>query len=93
MSYVANTPDQRAAMLKVCGASSIAELFECIPDSLRPASFDLPDGKSELEVINMFRDLGHRNYSYCHPATVLPSCVNQWRWPAGNGPGNVTVWL
>jgi len=64
MSYVANTREQRAEMLKVCGASSVAELFEQIPDTLRPATLDLPEAKSELEVHDFFRDVASRNYSH-----------------------------
>jgi glycine dehydrogenase subunit 1 len=54
MRYTPNTPEQRAEMLRVCGVSSIGELFRDIPKSLRPRSFNLPAGRSELEVYQHF---------------------------------------
>jgi len=64
MSYVANTPDQQAEMLKACGVSSIADLFADIPHDLRPKSFNLPRAKSELEVFDFFQGVAARNYSH-----------------------------
>ena len=37
-------------MLQVCGVSSVEELFKDIPAELRAKSFDLPPGRSELEI-------------------------------------------
>ncbi|MBD3315137.1 MAG: aminomethyl-transferring glycine dehydrogenase subunit GcvPA [Chitinivibrionales bacterium] len=64
MSYVANTPEQRAEMLKVCGAGAIEELFNDIPQNLRPRSFEIPNGRSELEVHEFLANLASRNYSH-----------------------------
>ncbi|MDG5816098.1 aminomethyl-transferring glycine dehydrogenase subunit GcvPA [Chitinispirillales bacterium ANBcel5] len=64
MSYVSVTPDQQKEMLKCCGAESVDELFNDIPQELRPLSFSLPEGKSELEVLNHCRNLSDRNYSH-----------------------------
>ena len=64
MSYIANTFDQQEEMLRKCGVSSVGDLFREIPPSLVPASFDLPEGKSELEVDRFFRGLAERNYSH-----------------------------
>jgi glycine dehydrogenase subunit 1 len=63
MSYVANTPEQRAEMLEACDAPSLDALFDCIPESLRPDALDLPDGKSEFEVQRYFEDVAGRNYA------------------------------
>ncbi|MDP6438016.1 MAG: aminomethyl-transferring glycine dehydrogenase subunit GcvPA [Candidatus Brocadiia bacterium] len=52
MSYVANTPAQRAAMLDAIGKST-DDLFAVIRPELRPRSFDLPEARSELEVRQM----------------------------------------
>jgi len=60
-SYITNTPDQRREMLQQCGISSIDELFECIPQEVRPKSFNLPAGKSELEVQSYFEKMAQRN--------------------------------
>ena len=47
MSYIANTDKQRDEMLKACGVTAMEDLFSEIPQKLRPASFSLPEGKSE----------------------------------------------
>jgi len=64
MSYIANTESQRREMLKVCGVRSIDDLFSDIPPSLRPKSFSLPQGKSELEIFSYFEKLAGQNYSH-----------------------------
>ncbi len=64
MSYVANTPAQRAEMLRVCGAASEADLFAGIPEALRPRAFDLPPARSELEVLERLERLAQRNYAH-----------------------------
>jgi len=54
MSFISVTPDQRAEMLRTCGAASIDDLFTDIPDSLAPPpsaqKFFNTDGLSELET-------------------------------------------
>lgn len=64
MSYIANTDEQRREMLEVCGADSIENLFADIPQTLRPRSFNLPQGKSEPELVNYFEKLAKKNYSH-----------------------------
>ena len=64
MSYIANTEAQRKEMLEACGAASMDALFSAVPEELRPKSFDLPAGKSELEVQSYLSDLARRNYSH-----------------------------
>jgi len=64
MSYIANTESQRREMLKVCGARSIDDLFSDIPEALRPKSFSLPKGRSELEIYSYFKKLAGQNYSH-----------------------------
>lgn len=48
MPYVPHSPEETAQMLRVCGASSVEELFADIPAALRPKSFDLPAGLTEM---------------------------------------------
>jgi glycine dehydrogenase subunit 1 len=62
-SYVTNTSEQRREMLDACGVAALDDLFTCIPADLRPESFDLPSGKSELEVQSYFERIASRNYS------------------------------
>ncbi len=64
MSYVANTAEQQVAMLKACGARSVDDFFSVIPEAARPRSFALPGPKSEMEVIERFRQIASRNYSH-----------------------------
>ena len=51
-------------MLRACGLSSIDELFEDIPKTIKPRSFSMPPGKSELEVYTIFERYASRNYSH-----------------------------
>lgn len=64
MSFVANTSEQRAEMLKVCGVGSVDALFSCIPDGLRARSFRIPPARSEMEVLRSLTALGDSNYSH-----------------------------
>ncbi|MBN1656036.1 MAG: aminomethyl-transferring glycine dehydrogenase subunit GcvPA [Deltaproteobacteria bacterium] len=63
MTYIANTDKQRAEMLERCGVSSMEDLFRAIPASLKPKSFDLPEGMAELEVFAHFEKLAGRNHT------------------------------
>ena len=60
MSYVANTDAQRAEMLRVVGRS-MDDLFAAIRPELQPRSFDLPAGRSELEVHRVLDALAGKN--------------------------------
>jgi glycine dehydrogenase subunit 1 len=64
MSYISNTESQQKEMLSICGVDSIKDLFADIPQSLRPKSFSLPRGKSELEAFNHFEKLAGQNFSH-----------------------------
>ena len=64
MSFVPTTVQERAAMLAACGAKSVDELFADIPGELRPRSFSLPQGRSELETYAWFDTLARGNYSH-----------------------------
>lgn len=48
-------------MLWTIGLGTTDELFQDIPVSLRPVSFDLPRGRSEMEVTNILRHLSSLN--------------------------------
>jgi len=60
MSYVANTPEQRDAMLRAVGRS-MDDLFAAVRPDMRPRSFDLPAGRSELEVHRVLDALAEKN--------------------------------
>jgi glycine dehydrogenase subunit 1 len=63
VSYVSNTPEDKREMLSCIGIDSggMEALFRSIPPDLRARSFDLPPGKSELEVDKLLRNLAGRN--------------------------------
>ncbi|MDP6526482.1 MAG: aminomethyl-transferring glycine dehydrogenase subunit GcvPA [Kiritimatiellia bacterium] len=64
MSYIPHTDEQREEMLRTCGVESISELFHDIPAELAPESFNIPEGKSEIEVLSYFEMLAEQNYSH-----------------------------
>lgn len=61
--YIANTEEDVKIMLERIGAGSIDELFADIRKEYRPKSFDLPEGKSEFEVVEYVRGLAGENVS------------------------------
>jgi glycine dehydrogenase subunit 1 len=61
MNYVPHTEAQRKEMLKAIGASGVEDLFKDIPSFLRPKSFNIPEGRSESEVIEYLKSLGRKN--------------------------------
>ncbi len=50
MSWIPVTEAEQEEMLAVIGADSVEELFAVIPQELRPKSWDLPPGRSEMAV-------------------------------------------
>ncbi len=50
-------------MLKTIGVKTIDDLFADIPPIQRPKSFDLPEGKSEFEVVDFVTQLAKKNAS------------------------------
>ena len=61
MPYVPHTPEEVAEMLAVIGVGSVEELFAEITPEMRPKSFDLPEGKSEMEVLAHLERLAAKN--------------------------------
>jgi glycine dehydrogenase subunit 1 len=61
--YIPHTEEQTKDMLSAIGVSSIKELFSDIDPSLKPKSFDLPDGLSEYEVVSYLRSISLQNAS------------------------------
>ncbi len=50
MPYIPHTPEEVREMLDVIGVSRIDDLFAEIPEALRPKSFNLPAGMTEMAV-------------------------------------------
>ena len=61
MPFVPHTPEEIRDMLAVIGAGSTEELFAEIPAAMRPKSFDLPAGRSEMEVLAHMERLAQKN--------------------------------
>ncbi len=59
--YIANTPQEVQQMLLAIGVRSIDDLFVDILPQQRPQSFNLPDGKSEMEVVQHLQRLAAKN--------------------------------
>ena len=61
MAFTPHTDEQIKQMLKAIGLRNTQALFKDISSGLRPKSFNLPDGKSEHEVIEHFNTLSDKN--------------------------------
>ncbi|MBP2674221.1 MAG: glycine dehydrogenase [Deltaproteobacteria bacterium] len=61
MSYTPHTQEEIREMLAAIGVGSIGDLFRPIPGELRTASFDLPPGMSEFEMLDRLRELASQN--------------------------------
>ena len=61
MPYIPHTPEEVDEMLAAIGVSSIDDLFGDIKPELKAQSFDIPEGKSEFEVIEDLRRIGDKN--------------------------------
>ncbi|EHJ46169.1 Glycine dehydrogenase (decarboxylating) [Solidesulfovibrio carbinoliphilus subsp. oakridgensis] len=61
MPYIPHTPDEVRAMLDVIGVRNVADLFADIPEDLRPKSFDLPRGATEMAVRETMERLAEKN--------------------------------
>ena len=57
MSFTPHTPQEIHEMLGAIGVENISDLFRVIPDNLKAASFDLPPGMSEFEMLDRMRAL------------------------------------
>ncbi|MCM8775900.1 MAG: glycine dehydrogenase, partial [Candidatus Omnitrophica bacterium] len=61
MHYHPLTEEDRKAMLKEIGVSSVEDLMRGIPASIRNPKIRLSEGQSEFEIQKLFRDLSFRN--------------------------------
>jgi glycine dehydrogenase subunit 1 len=61
MPYVPHTESEVRDMLKTIGVDSISDLFAEITQEMRPRSFDLPEGLSEMEVLSKLEAMAGKN--------------------------------
>ena len=64
MNYVPHTDQERKKMLETIGVGSVADLFKGIPADMAPKSFDIPEGRSESEVMEHMRALAGKNTAH-----------------------------
>ncbi|MDP2912726.1 MAG: aminomethyl-transferring glycine dehydrogenase subunit GcvPA [Candidatus Omnitrophota bacterium] len=64
MNYISHTKIEKNQMLEAIGVKSVDELFRDIPEDLRPKSFNIPEGKSEFEVIEHLKSLSRKNATH-----------------------------
>ena len=60
-SYVPSARAERQAMLETLGLSSMANLYRAVPPEARVETLDLPDGKSEMEVVEDLTEMAGKN--------------------------------
>ena len=63
MPFIPHTPEDAAVMLKSIGVKHLDDLFADIPASMRPKSFDLPQGLSEHETMARLCEMSGKNQS------------------------------
>ena len=61
MSFVPNTPEDRAKMLQAIGVRSLDDLFQDVPADLRYPSLNLPAPISESEIMTELESLNSHN--------------------------------
>ena len=60
-SYVPSARAERQAMLETLGLSSMADLYRAVPPEARVETLNLPDGKSEMEVVEDLTEMAGKN--------------------------------
>jgi len=63
-SYLPETDEGRAGMLATLGLGECEELFSVVPPEVRCGTLDLPEGRSELEVVAHMEDLARKNLRF-----------------------------
>jgi glycine dehydrogenase subunit 1 len=63
-SYIPSTGEERQAMLQAIGLTSLDQLYDVVPESVRVKDLDLPEGLSELEVGKVMAGLAGENRTF-----------------------------
>ncbi|MBG0791694.1 MAG: aminomethyl-transferring glycine dehydrogenase subunit GcvPA [Desulfovibrionaceae bacterium] len=61
MPFVPHTEKEVREMLAVIGVDSVDDLFAEITEEMRPKSFDIPEGLSEMEVLSKLEAMAAKN--------------------------------
>ncbi len=65
-SYVPYTRQQQQQMLETIGLKDIEQLYDVVPQEVRIHDLNLPEGKSELEVSSIMKEIASKNVVYQH---------------------------
>lgn len=65
-SYLSNTPEEQARMLREIGFDSFDALFSEVPEEVKIKKLDLPDGMSEMEAFSRMEELADKNVRFRH---------------------------
>lgn len=64
--YVVNTKQEQQEMLESIGLKSMDDLYAAVPEEAKLKELNIPEGKSELEVIREMKALADKNVVYKH---------------------------
>ena len=59
--FCATSQQDQEAMLQSLGIADFDDLFAAIPETLRPAELNIPEGLSEMEMMQHFRRIASKN--------------------------------
>ena len=82
MTYIPNTDADRAAMLKVIGKQSVADLFADVPADKRFPVLNLAPALSEMELARYFQAAAEENRDSTHTLNFLGAGAYQHFIPA-----------
>ncbi len=71
MSYIPHTDEDRRAMLAAIGVERVEDLYQAIPAEVRFPDLDLPEGISEMEIVDELQVLSEANIDTRHFACFL----------------------
>lgn len=63
-SYIPSTYEERLAMLKEIGLSSMDDLFSVLPESIKVKELDIPEGLSEMQVSEKIKKMAEKNVKF-----------------------------
>jgi glycine dehydrogenase subunit 1 len=75
MSYIPHTEEDRQAMLATIGVPNLDDLYLAVPEDVRFPELDLPEGISELEVMQELEALSEANLDVKHASCFLGAGV------------------
>ncbi len=65
-SYLSNTPEEQARMLREIGFDSFDALFDHIPEQVKCGGLHLPEGLSEMEAFQQIENMADKNIRFRH---------------------------